>query len=102
MMAVYARSLIDAVPARPSGSLVDEVNRLIHLFLPIGRATIEQAAHLLERGVRSLQRERGAAGTTFSALLTALVLRVLRCPERDGLLIRDPEQPWLDLEVRID
>ncbi len=25
---------------------------------------------------------------------------VLRCLERDGLLIRDPEQPWLDLEAR--
>ncbi len=28
------------------------------------------------------------------------MLRVLRCLERDGLLIRDPEQPWLDLEAR--
>ncbi len=71
MMAGYARSLIDAVPARSSGSLVDEVNRLIHLFLPIGRATIEQVAHSLERNVRSLQRELGAADTTFSALLNA-------------------------------
>ncbi len=33
-------------------------------------------------------------------LLDVIVLRVLRCLERDGLLIRDPEQPWLDLELR--
>ena len=71
MMAVYARSLIDALPTPPSGSLVEDVNRLIHLFLPIGRATIEQVAHSLECNVRSLQRELGAAGTTFSALLNA-------------------------------
>jgi hypothetical protein len=33
-------------------------------------------------------------------LLNVIVLRVLRCLERDGLLIRDPEQPWLDLAAR--
>ena len=33
-------------------------------------------------------------------LLDAIVSRVLRCLEHDGLLIRDPEQPWLDLEAR--
>ncbi len=33
-------------------------------------------------------------------LLDAIVSRVLRCLEHDGLLIRDPEQPWLDLESR--
>ena len=33
-------------------------------------------------------------------LLDAIVSRVLRCLEHDGLLIRDPEQPWLDLASR--
>jgi len=33
-------------------------------------------------------------------LLDAIVSRVLRCLERDGLLIRGREQPWLDLEAR--
>ena len=33
-------------------------------------------------------------------LLDAIVSRVLRCLERDGLLIRDPEQLWLDLASR--
>ncbi len=36
---------------------------------------------------------------TLQHLLDVTVLRVLRCLERDGLLIRDPEQPWLDLVV---
>jgi hypothetical protein len=39
-------------------------------------------------------------GTTTKRFLCLLVLRVLRCLERDGLLIRDSEQPWLDLESR--
>ncbi len=36
----------------------------------------------------------------MQGLLDAIVSRVLRCLEHDGLLIRDPEQPWLDLESR--
>ena len=33
-------------------------------------------------------------------LLDVIVVRVLRCLEHDGILMRDPEQPWLDLESR--
>ena len=33
-------------------------------------------------------------------LLDVMVARVLRCLVRDGLLIRDADQPWLDLESR--
>jgi hypothetical protein len=40
------------------------------------------------------------AAALMTQLLDTIVLRVLRCLERDGLLIRDPEQPWLDLEAR--
>ena len=40
------------------------------------------------------------APALMTQLLDVIVLRVLRCLERDGLLIRDPEQPWLDLEAR--
>ncbi len=40
------------------------------------------------------------SSTEMQRLLDAIVARVLRCLARDGLLIRDPEQPWLDLESR--
>ncbi len=40
------------------------------------------------------------SSTEMQRLLAAIVARVLRCLERDGLLIRDREQPWLDLESR--
>ena len=33
-------------------------------------------------------------------LLDAIVARVLRSLVHDGLLVRDPEQAWLDLESR--
>ena len=38
--------------------------------------------------------------TEMQRLLDAIVSRVLRCLAHDGLLIRDPEQPWLDLASR--
>ena len=40
------------------------------------------------------------SSTEMQRLLNAIVARVLRYLARDGLLIRDPEQPWLDLESR--
>jgi Putative transposase len=40
------------------------------------------------------------APATMTRLLEVIVLRVLCCLERDGLLNRDPEQPGLDLVAR--
>ncbi len=40
------------------------------------------------------------SSTDMYRVIEAFVGRVLRCLERDGLLIRDPEQPWLDLASR--
>jgi hypothetical protein len=36
----------------------------------------------------------------MQGLLDAIVSCVLRCLEHDGLLIRNPDKPWLDLESR--
>jgi hypothetical protein len=35
---------------------------------------------------------------TLERLLNRLVQRIVRTLTRDGLLVEDPEQPWLDLE----
>ena len=40
------------------------------------------------------------SGAEMQRLLDAIVSRVLRCLEHDGLLIRAPEQPWLDRDSR--
>ena len=37
---------------------------------------------------------------TLQALLERIIARLLKSLERDGLFIRDLEQPWLDLETR--
>ena len=37
---------------------------------------------------------------TLQALIERIIARLLNSLERDGLLIRDLEQPWLDLETR--
>ena len=41
-----------------------------------------------------------ASSAEMQRLLDVIVVRVLRCLKHDGLLMRDPEQPWLDLESR--
>jgi ribosomal protein S27E len=40
------------------------------------------------------------APAMMTRLLDVIVRRVLRRLERDGLLVRDPERPWLDLAAR--
>ena len=39
---------------------------------------------------------------TLQALLDRIITRIFLCLERDGLLVRDPEQPWLDLETGLE
>ena len=53
-----------------------------------------------EKGKLQFQPLPAPAPAMMTQLLDTIVLCVLRRLERDGLLIRDPEQPWLDLEVR--
>ena len=57
-------------------------------------------AYANEHGKLRFQPLPAPAPAMMTQLLDVIVLRVLRCLERDGLLIRDPEQPWLDLAAR--
>lgn len=56
----------------------------------------------LVRSCRRTAHDRNIVGApdvqTLERLLTRLVQRILRRLTRDGLLVEDPEQPWLDLE----
>ncbi|MGB5200563.1 MAG: transposase [Sedimenticolaceae bacterium] len=67
------------------------LNIHLHMLILDGVYTLEQNGPRFHRvGVpdaRSLER-----------LLNRLVRRIVRRLTRDGLLIEDPEQPWLDLE----
>jgi len=53
-----------------------------------------------QHGKLRFQSLPAPAPALITQLLDVIVLRVLRCLERDGLLIRETEQPWLDLEAR--
>ncbi len=53
-----------------------------------------------DHGKLRFQPSPAPAPAMMTQLLDTIVLRVLRCLERDGLLVRDPEQPWLDLAAR--
>ena len=39
---------------------------------------------------------------TLRALLDRIITRIFLCLERDALLVRNPEQPWLDLETGLE
>ena len=65
----YAESL--AAPLNVSGpdAIVMDVRRAIYLLLPLEQASIETIADHLRLGVRTLQRNLDAAGTSFSTLV---------------------------------
>jgi hypothetical protein len=72
------------------GSAVN-LNVHLHMLVLDGVYTVEQNRPRFHRvGAPDPQ--------TLERLLNRLVRRVVRRLSRDGLLIQDPEQPWLDLE----
>lgn len=87
VMAQYGRRLVEMTPAAGAGSVVAQVQRLLHIFLPLGRATIKQVAPVLGMSVRQLQRHLERQAVDFSDLLCAtrreLVLQYLASENLD-------------------
>ncbi|MBF7731167.1 AraC family transcriptional regulator [Pseudomonas sp. N040] len=83
-MAGYARHLIDLLPGSNPASTLAELKRHLHIFLPMGRATLTQLALARQCSVRQLQRQLEDAGESFSGLLCGirrdLVLQYLANP----------------------
>lgn len=81
VMARYAERFLESLPVANEMSVVRDVRRAIYLFLPMGRATIEQVAQGVGLNVRTLQRQLDDGGATFSDLLNEvrcdLVLRYM-------------------------
>ena len=71
-MANYARHLIDLLPGSSPASTLAELKRHLHIFLPMGRATLAQLALARHCSVRKLQRQLEDAGESFSALLCGI------------------------------
>lgn len=70
-LARHARQLIDTVMSPAGRSASEDVNHLIRLLMPAGRASIQHCAASLGLTVRTLQRLLDADGTSFSELLKA-------------------------------
>ena len=69
VMARYARQFVEMIPQMVSSSIDLDVRRAIYLGLPAGNATIECVAQSLGLSVRTVQRQLGAAHTSFADLL---------------------------------
>jgi AraC-like DNA-binding protein len=70
-LASHARQLLDAVMSPARRTTTQDVNQLIQLLLPSGRATIHDCAAAMGLTVRTLQRMLDTEQTSFSALLNS-------------------------------
>lgn len=68
-MAAHARALLDAVGTGAARSAAEQVEGLILLLLPAGRATIQGCAGALGLTVRTLQRRLEDEGEQFTEML---------------------------------
>ena len=73
---------IDLLQNENESSIIFDIRKSIYLLLPMGRASIDQVAHLHGINVRTLQRRLENAKTSFSILINevrrALVFRYLQ------------------------
>ncbi len=68
-LALHARQLLEAVMNPVQRTTAQDVDQLIKLMLPSGRATIQTCAASMGVTVRTLQRMLDAEGASFSSLL---------------------------------
>ena len=84
VLAAYARRLVDVPGETAEDAIAQTVRKVLYVQLPLGRASVEQAAQSLGLHVRTLQRQLFADGVAFSELVNEvrrdLVLRYLAQP----------------------
>lgn len=68
-LARYARQLLEAVMRPEGSSTAGDVEQLVRMLLPSGRATVQTCAASLGLTVRTLQRQLADEGESFSAVL---------------------------------
>jgi AraC-like DNA-binding protein len=79
-LARHARNLIDTVMSTHSRTIVEEVEQMILILLPAGRATIAGCAKALGINQRTMQRHLKESGTSFSGILGRVkIAQVQRC-----------------------
>jgi len=87
-MAKYAEAFVASLPGSNRQLFSQEVRQAIYLFLPMGRATIEQIAQALGVNARTLQRRLEESDETFSDLMNDV---------RRNLVVRYMENPGYSL-----
>lgn len=70
-LAHHARHLLETVMSPAERTTVEDVDQLIRLLMPAGRASIQNCAASIGTTVRTLQRLLDAEGTSFTTLLNA-------------------------------
>lgn len=68
-LARHARLLLDAVMSPTDRTVAQDVDHLIRLLMPAGRASVQNCAASMGMTVRTLQRLLDAEGTSFTGLL---------------------------------
>jgi AraC-like DNA-binding protein len=68
-MAAFAERFVRTLPNADRQTLSNDVQKAIHLLLPVGGASIGQVAGVLGVTERTLQRKLAAEGADFSGLL---------------------------------
>lgn len=68
-LARHARTLIDAVMDQHEHTFTEEVEQMLHVLLPTGRASLSACAEALGYNARTLQRRVEDEGTSFTAIL---------------------------------
>lgn len=85
MLAKFAENYVKSLGKSTEHSVVQDARKAIVLFLPLGRASIEQVAESLGLNVRTLQRRLEESDLVFSDLLNdvrrELVLRYIENSE---------------------
>lgn len=68
-LALHARQLLESVMRPGEKTAAEDVDQLVRLLLPSGRATIQTCAASMGLTVRTLQRQLDVEGETFGGLL---------------------------------
>lgn len=87
-LAEFAKRYLESLDNKSEHTVVQDTRKAIILFLPMGRATVDQVAQSMGMNVRTLQRRLDESGQVFSELL---------CDVRREFVLRYMENPKYSL-----
>jgi hypothetical protein len=79
-------------------TLVQRFGSALNLNIHLHMAALDGVYTVSKSGKAKFHRVKAPNQTELQTLLNRVIQRVVRRLEKEGLLIPDPEQPWLDLD----